>query len=92
MACVPEWDSGVLIFSFLNVGEAVMSVNLPDLVAITGVISLPGHNPAESHVHLTYIDRHNKRTALRIPFLAAMQLLQELELIRSSNGFELPKR
>jgi hypothetical protein len=64
-----------------------MGTNLPDLVAIEGVTLLREHSPEESHVHLMYTDQHNKRIALRLPFLAAMQLLQELEQIRLVSGF-----
>jgi hypothetical protein len=64
-----------------------MSVNLPDLIAIEGVVLLRGRSPAESHVHLQYTDQHNKRTSLKLPVLAAMQLLQELERVRLESGF-----
>jgi hypothetical protein len=64
--------------------------DLPDLVQIRAVTLLPGYSPAESHVHLMYIDQSNEQTALKIPFLVAMQLLQELKRVRSTSGFELP--
>jgi hypothetical protein len=68
-----------------------MGITLSEVAAIEGAILLPGHNPAESRVHLTYTDRNNTRTLLPIPLLLAMQLLQELERVRSENGFALPK-
>lgn len=64
-----------------------MSVTLPEVSAIVGATLLPAHSSVESRVHLTYIDQHNTRTLLPIPWLLAMQLLQELERVRSENGF-----
>jgi hypothetical protein len=56
-----------------------------------GALFLPGHSHAEGLVRIEYDARNGTRSALTIPLLEAMLLLQQLEAIRVDAGIELPK-